>query len=349
MNILPANLEFVLPWVFLVLPLPLLVRFLLPAAPTTSSSALRVPFYKQLGIKLGTRKSSPSILPIILATLIWILLIFSAARPQLIGDTIHQSISGRSLMMAVDISGSMQIDDMVISGRAVTRLTAVKAVAGDFITKRKGDRIGLILFGTQAYLQAPLTFDRKTVNILLNEAELGLAGRDTAIGDAIGLAVKRLRKEAETNRVLVLLTDGANTAGNVDPLKAADLASQEKVKIYTVGVGADSRNSRGPFGQQRTGRSDLDEATLKAIADKTNGRYFRARSVKGLLKIYQLLDKIEPVSEDDLSYRPVEEMYYYPLATGLLLSVLLTLFVSLRRFFKASSIAGLGQKMKEPS
>ena len=323
-----ASINFASLWVFILLPLPFLVRLLLPPAPVKGNAALRIPFFKHLQTNLDTsRKANPMLrlLLILLAVIAWCFLIIAAARPQLVGDTIRQSISGRSLMMAVDISGSMQIPDMVLNGRTVTRLTAVKAVASSFIKKREGDRIGLILFGTQAYLQAPLTFDRKTVNILLNEAELGLAGRETAMGDAIGLAIKRLRKEPEKNRVLILLTDGANTAGNVEPLKAADLAAQEKVKIYTIGVGADERVIQTPFGSQVVRGNDLDEATLKAIAEKTNGKYFRARDVQGLLKIYAILDKLEPVSKDELSYRPITELYYYPLAIALLLSFLIAL------------------------
>ncbi len=320
-----TNIEFASQWVFLLLPLPLLVWVFLTPAPIGQSAALRVPFYNQLSAETSNNKTKRSLFRLIVASIIWLLLLISAARPQFIGDSISQPIAGRSLMMAVDISGSMQARDMEISGRSVTRLTAVKAVAGDFISKREGDRIGLILFGSNAYLQAPLTFDRKTVNILLNEAELGLAGRATAIGDAIGLAVKRLRKEPEKNRVLILLTDGANTAGNVEPQKAADLAAQEKVKIYTIGVGAKERIVQTPFGPQRVGKNDLDEPSLQAIADKTKGRYFRAADVKSLLNIYKMLDKIEPVSKDKLSYRPVKELYYYPLILALALSIFLTL------------------------
>jgi len=308
-----SNIDFVFWWAFVLLPLPLLVKLIIPPAKVSSTAALRIPFYKNLQSNLAVNKKPPSIIRLVLAICAWILLVIACARPQLVGDTIRQAISGRSLMMSVDISMSMDEPDMIISGRRVTRLAAVKAVAGEFINKRQGDRIGLILFGSQAYLQSPLTFDRKTVAILLEESFLGLAGRATAIGDAIGLAVKRLRKEDEKNRVLILLTDGANTAGNVEPLKAADLAVQEKVKIYTIGVGS-------------RGSNDLDEPTLKAIAEKTKGRYFRARDVKGLLKIYEVLDKIEPISEDELSYRPVKELYYYPLAIALVLSALVALF-----------------------
>ncbi len=332
-----TSLEFTFVWAFLLLPLPFLVRLLLPVAPESNKAALRVPFFRDIQTGFTKNKNTRSLLRLILALIVWVLLVTAAARPQFIGDTITQPVTGRSLMMAVDISGSMQAADMIISGRPVTRLTAVKAVASDFISKRKGDRIGLILFGTQAYLQAPLTFDRKTVNILLKESALGLAGRETAIGDAIGLAVKRLRKEDEKNRVLILLTDGANTAGNVEPLKAADLAAQEKVRIYTIGIGADARIIQTPFGRQRVGGVDLDEPTLQAIADKTKGRYFRAHNVKSLLEIYAILDKVEPVSEDELSYRPVKELYYYPLALALLLSALIALFSVATNLFTPSN------------
>jgi len=211
-------------------------------------------------------------------------------------------------------------------GQQVTdRLTAVKAVAGNFIEHRKGDRLGLILFGDQAYLQTPLTFDRETVRTLLNEAAIGLAGKSTAIGDAIGLAVKRLRERPAENRVLILLTDGANTSGSVDPLKAADLAAREGVRIYTIGVGADEMLVRGFFGTQRVPSNELDEATLTAIAQKTGGQYFRARDIESLQKIYALLDKLEPVSQDEETFRPIHELYAWPLSGALLLTALLAL------------------------
>ena len=319
------NVDFELLWAFSLLPLPLLVWILLPPAPKEKGMALRVPFYAGIVQQSGGRKSG-SVFRLIVAILAWLLLLIAAARPQFVGDTISQQTSGRSLMMAVDISGSMKAEDMQISGRNVSRLLAVKAVAGDFIGQRKGDRIGLILFGSQAYLQVPLTFDLKTITSLLNEAELGLAGGQTAIGDAIGLAVKRLRNEPEADRVLILLTDGANTAGQIEPLKAADLAAQEKVRIYTIGIGADARMVRTPFGLRKTGGSDLDEETLSAISDKTGGRYFRARDVDNLKEIYALLDEIEPISTDELSYRPIKELFYYPLFASLILSVLLALW-----------------------
>lgn len=319
-------LEFAWPWVFFTLPLPLLVMRFLPRAKAAPPATLRFPFFNALQRGLASPVASPSRLKLVLAILAWCLLVISAARPQWIGQTIHLPVSGRSLMLAVDISGSMRTDDMLIDRRPVMRLTAVKRVAGDFIEKRKGDRLGLILFGERAYLQTPLTFDRRTLHILLNEAAIGLAGKTTAIGDAIGLAVKRLQGQPEKNRVLILLTDGANTAGSVDPLKAADLARTEGVRIYTIGVGADERRMSGLFGLPAlVGGSELDERTLQAIARKTGGRYFRARDTRELQQIYRLLDAIEPASEDDQSYRPVEELYAWPLGAALFLSLVIAL------------------------
>ena len=214
---------------------------------------------------------------------------------------------------------------MKINGREVDRLTMIKYVAGDFIERRKGDRIGLILFGQQAYLQTPLSFDRKTVKTLLDESIIGIAGKATAIGDAIGLAVKRVRKTTDNNRILILLTDGQNTAGEIQPLKAAELAQKEGLKIYTIGIGADEVYRRTIFGNRRVNPSlDLDEATLRKIAQMTGGQYFRARNTKDLNKIYAMLDELEPLAKEDQFYRPTEDLFYYPLALSMLL--LLTLF-----------------------
>ena len=315
------GLEFAWPWMFAAVVLPLLSARLLPRARETQQAALRFPYFGALRQGPATPTPGRSRLSLVLAGATWLLLVIAACRPQWVGETVHLPISGRSLMLAVDISRSMQTEDMLINGRPTLRLNAVKLVASEFIDKREGDRLGLILFGDQAYLQTPLTFDRRTLNILLSEAVIGLAGKSTAIGDAIGLAVKRLRGQPERNRVLILLTDGANTAGSVDPLKAADLAASEGVRIYTIGVGADDMMP-GPFRLLSSGKSELDEATLRAIADKTDGRYFRARDTRTLQQIYALLDQIEPVSEDEQSYRPVDELYAWPLALALLFSLL---------------------------
>jgi len=322
------SLEFALPLVFAILPLPLFIAKLIPRAPVADGPALRLPFYQALHASVGEGRMTRSRLRVLLATLAWLLLVVAAARPQFIGEPVQLPVSGRDLLLAVDISGSMEEQDMMLADKVATRLMAVKIVAGNFIERREGDRLGLILFGDQAYLQTPLTFDRKTTNIQLHEAAIGLAGKRTAIGDAIGLAVKRLRDQPQANRVLILLTDGANTAGTVDPQKAADIAASEGVRIYTIGVGADERVVRGLFGQRRVANNELDEPVLMAIAEKTGGRYFRARDIAALEEIYQLLDEFEPVSQEEETFRPVRELYMWPAGVALLLSLVLAIVAS---------------------
>jgi Ca-activated chloride channel family protein len=227
-------------------------------------------------------------------------------------------------MLAVDLSNSMRTADFKLEGKQVNRLQATKQVASQFIERRRGDRLGLILFGTQAYLQTPLTFDSKTVNRLLQESAIGLAGERTAIGDAIGLAIKRLDLESDNSRVLVLMTDGANTAGEVTPLKAAQLAASRGLKIYTIGIGADEQIESTWFGLRRTNPSaQLDEKTLRAIASLSGGRYFRARDTQELAKIYDLLDELEPLPRDTQSLRPVKALFIWPLVFALALATLL--------------------------
>jgi Ca-activated chloride channel family protein len=235
-------------------------------------------------------------------------------------------------MLAVDLSGSMQTQDFSLNGQQVTRLDAIKAIAGEFIKLRVGDRIGLILFGTQAYVQTPLTFDRTTVNTLLQESAIGLAGDQTAIGDAIGLATKRLRENPQGNKVLILLTDGASNAGEVEPLKAAELAAKEGLTIYTIGIGADEMEVESAFGTQRVNpSSDLDEKTLKGIADATHGRYFRAHDTAQLDDVYAAVDKLQPVNQEKQSFRPRQALFYWPLSLAALLSALLLLIKASRR------------------
>lgn len=319
-------IHFEWPLLILALPLPLLVRWILPAELPAEQAALKVPFLEDFGsgeTKVVTQNKQ---WPLLLASLAWFFLVMACMRPQWMGEPIEQAVSGRDLMLAVDLSGSMEAEDFIVEDRRVDRLTATKNVASEFISRRAGDRLGLILFGTQAYLQTPLTFDRATVITLLNESALGLAGENTAIGDAIGLAVKRLRKQKTESRVLILLTDGANTAGEVKPLKAAELAAENQLKIYTIGIGADEMIIRSFFGSRKVNpSSDLDEKTLKAIAEKTGGRYFRARNTEELNKIYQLLDELEPVEKDKQYFRPISELYFWPLAVALLLAGLISI------------------------
>jgi Ca-activated chloride channel homolog len=320
-------IHFEWPWLLLVLPLPLLLRWLLPARMTVEQAALKVPFLDDFSDAQTQSVTQNQQWPLLLASIAWVLLVIACTRPQWLGEPIEQAVSGRDLMLAVDLSGSMEVQDFFINKRAVDRLTAIKYVASDFINRRVGDRLGLILFGSQAYLQTPLTFDRKTVMTLLDESAIGLAGDNTAIGDAIGLAIKRLKNQPTDSRVLILLTDGANTAGEVSPLKAAELAAANKLKIYTIGVGADEMIVRSFFGSRKVNPStDLDENTLVKIAESTGGRYFRARSADELNNIYMLLDQLEPIEKDKQFFRPRSDLFYWPLALALLLAGIIGIY-----------------------
>jgi Ca-activated chloride channel family protein len=322
------------PWMLLLLPAPWLAARVLPAARGDGEGVLFFPATAALA-EAGARAGRSATRSGWLrwgALACWSLLVLAAARPQWTGEPIELPQSGRNLMLAVDVSGSMANTDLEPSGR-VSRLDLVKRVAGDFIRRREGDRLGLILFGSQAYLQAPLTLDRQAVAQLLGESVVGIAGRQTAIGDAIGLALKRMRAARQAcascdRMVLILLTDGANTAGHVAPRKAAELAAQAGLKIYTIGVGGRARQVRGPFGMPLTvPDSDLDEDTLKAIARITGGRYFRASDRQGLEAIYRQLDRLEPVVRGTRSLRPVDELYAWPLGAAWLLSLGLAILV----------------------
>ena len=307
-------------WVLAALPLPVFVLLLLPPVKSRGHASLRVPatgLFVAPSRERGRRMKRS--LRFVLPWLAWLFLVVAASRPQWVGDVGSLPISGRDLLLAVDISGSMETKDFFVDETPVDRLSATKRVAGEFIGRRMGDRIGLILFGTRPYLQAPSTFDRMAVRTLLDEAVVGLAGKETAIGSAIGLAVRRLRGRPEGDRVLILLTDGANTAGELDPLRAAELAAAEGIRIHTIGVGADEMLIRSLFGLRRVNPStDLDEQTLTRIAERTGGRYFRARDSAQLEQIYGLLDAIEPVPDMRSGLRPVRALYPWPLAASIL-------------------------------
>ena len=330
-------IEWIWPWILVLAPLPWLVRRLLPTA-RSQEPALRAPFYEewqQLSASQGVRGADRRLLPAISLWLIWLLLLLGAARPYWIGEAIELPNSGRDLMLAVDISGSMQIEDMQLGQATVPRISAVKQVGADFITRRSGDRLGLILFGSNAYVQSPLSFDTSTVKRFLQEAQIGFAGQDTAIGDAIGLAVKRLRERPAESRVLVLLTDGQDTASSVRPLDAAQLAKDLGIRIYTIGIGADRMTLPGLFGSSFGSRqvnpsAELDEEGLQQIAKITGGQYFRARNPRELANIYQFLDQLEPVEQATATYRPRQALSYLPLLLALLLSFALALRQLLR-------------------
>jgi Ca-activated chloride channel family protein len=308
----------------LLAPLPLLIYRVRRAA-EPGGSALFLPFVAALGTS-ATTVNRRSNLRRILFTLIWLLLVIAAVRPQWLGDPVALPTTGRRLLLAVDVSGSMAQKDMAAGA---SRLQVVQQVAGHFIEGRKGDRVGLILFGTQPYLQAPLTSDLATVHRFLDDAVVGIAGQETAIGDAIGLALKRLSeesnsttaaKESDAGRktVLILLTDGVSNAGVMPPLQAAKLAADSGMRVYTIGVGAAERESFFGLSMRNT---DLDEDTLRAIAKATGGEYFRATDEQALQEVYRRIDRLEPTAGQQQWLRPADEWFTFPLALALILSV----------------------------
>ena len=326
--------QFLWPWMALALPLPLLMRRILTRAEGRGSGVLFVPFAKREPEDARLPGGGAARWRKLIAALIWLLLVLAAMGPQRLDEPVELPRKGRNLMLAVDVSGSMQTPDMD-KARRRNRLDVVKEVASEFIGRREGDRVGLILFGSRPYIQAPLTFDRETVKTLLDESVVGIAGQETAIGDAIGLAIKRLRKQNKDETVLVLLTDGSNTSGQLNPRQAASLARQVGLKIYTIGVGGESAVAQDIFGQPVGNyRAELDEETLKFIASATGGQYFRATDRGGLRAIYALLDKLEPAAGKGESLRPVTALYHWPLGAAFLLSLLLAaplVLESLRR------------------
>lgn len=316
-------MHFAWPWMAALVPLPWLVYGLRRAA-EPRGAALFVPFAAALN-RTGaapTAHASMRLAPLLFGV-IWLLAVLAAMRPQWLGEPIALPTSGRRLLLAVDVSGSMAIEDM---GGGRSRLQVVQQVAGRFIDGRDGDRIGLILFGTRPYLQAPLTADLRTVHRFLDDAVVGVAGTETAIGDAIGLAIKRLRAEggaqgaAQLARqtVLILLTDGQNDAGVMPPLDAARVAAQSGLRIYTIGVGAAAEQSVYGLGG---GNTDLDEDALRAVAAATGGAYFRATDATALQAVYRRIDQLEPAVGRQQWLRAADEWFAWPLGIALLLSV----------------------------
>ncbi len=324
------SLQFAWPWLLLLLPLPLLVRRVFSPRETQQDSPLQVPFIEDFdNPQTHSRKGNASKLLALLASLAWCCLVIAAARPQWSGERVEIPVSGRDLMMAVDLSRSMAQDDFKLGAQRINRLQAVKHIAGDFIQRREGDRIGLILFGQQAYLQTPLTFDTTTVNAMLQESLIGIAGQATAIGDAIGLAIKRLQHSDANSRVLILLTDGTSTAGELSPQQAAELAARQQLKIYTIGVGAKTRELGGLFFSQRVMNTEIDEKTLQEIATITGGQYFRATNTEELEKIYSHIEQLEPVEQETQSFRPVMALFMWPLSVAFILVLLILLHPAL--------------------
>lgn len=325
--------QFAWPWMLAALPLPLLARWWLPPARDADVPALRLPqaearLHVVPGLAGAIRgRGFPWLLFIA-----WALLCVAAARPQKLGPVQAPPQSGRDLMLAVDLSGSMEEADMELGGRVVDRLTAAKAVLADFLDRRASDRVGLIMFGQRAYAVAPLTLDRESVRKQLRDAEVGMAGRETAIGDAIGLAVKRLRTQPAEHRVLILLTDGENTAGTLTPQKAAELAQAEQVRIHAIAFGGDGAEM-SVFGMRIPVpgmASGIDENTLREVASTTGGQFFRARDTQSLAGIYAEIDKLEPVKREGPAVRPRIEQYWRWLLYAGIVAMLAVVWRALR-------------------
>lgn len=321
-----SNLSFIWPWMIAFLPLPWIIHRIIKPVHKQHTPLLAPQIIARIEDQLPTENLIESNQPTksipILAILMWFSLIIAATRPVLYLDATPFQVSGKEMLLAVDLSGSMRKEDMYLAGDEVNRLVAVKSVVSEFITRRQGDRMGLIVFGTQAFLQSPLTYDLNTVNTLLNETEIGMAGNNTAIGDAIGLTLKHLYESKSTNNaILILLTDGSNTAGNVNPLDAARKAQEMGLKIYTIGVGRiKSRNGLDRF---MTNKSDMDIDTLTKISDLTGGQFFQANDTEQLGEIYQYINKLESVEHEIFSYRLRTEFYVWPLGLAFLLSLFL--------------------------
>ena len=322
-------IEFVWPWVFVLVVLPLLVRFVLKPI-VSRSSALRVPrlsdfrFGESIEGNFSTWRNWRRWLLLIFA---WVLLVVALARPQFVGERVALPMEGRDMMLAVDISGSMSNYRMNFRGQRVTRLEAVKRVVSEFLERRHGDRVGLIVFGTYPFVYAPLTFDIDTVNTLLVEAPSEIAGGKTAIGDTMGLAVKRLKDRPVEARVVILLTDGSHNEGVLSPLEAARLASHHQVRIHTIGIGADSGDDLflGRFRINSLGRQNLDTAVMQQVADLTGGEFFVAHDARELQQVYERIDELEPIDQDEEFFRPIKALFYWPLGFAAMVLMLLWL------------------------
>lgn len=311
--------DFEWPWAFALLPLPVLVWWFLPPRRERQVS-VQVPFFDRLAAATGQIPQPGAVIlrrraiQMIVATLVWSLLIAALARPQQVGDPITHEISARDLILAVDISGSMDQQDFRLpDGKTIKRLDGVKQVLGDFISRRKGDRVALILFGTKAYLQVPFTQDLATARTLLDQTEVGMAGEQTVIGDSIGLAIKTFESSKAKQKLVILLTDGNDTASRVPPDHAADIAHDKGIVVYTVGFGDPAA----------TGTDRVDLQTLRRVASITNGRFFRAEDGSHLASIYADIDKLAPVQIARQSWRPKFPLFQWPLGAAALLMLLL--------------------------
>ncbi|WP_170333157.1 vWA domain-containing protein [Ruegeria arenilitoris] len=310
--------SFAAPWVFLILPLPLLVYFFAPPHRENVSS-IRIPFFRHVAKAVGAEPSSGSVIPArarlqtFIVIIVWILLVFAMARPERLGEPIVTEKSARDVVLALDISGSMdQRDFKTADGAPKQRLEAVKDVLRSFIAERDGDRMALIIFGTRAFVQAPFTEDLQSLNGFLDQTAVGMAGPNTALGDAIGLGIRTFESSQVEQRLMIVLSDGADTSSRMTPVNASAIAADKGVVIYTIGVGDPNAS----------GEDRVDLEALRDIADRTGGEYFFADDETALTDVYQSIDEQNPRVVETQSYRPRESLAHYPLAAALILILL---------------------------
>lgn len=318
-----ANFELVWWWSLLLLPLPLVIYYLVPAVKQNS------PIY--LAYIPDTRHSATpnNWLAKTLAAAVWVCLLVAMARPVWYGEPVTTQPKHRDLMLVLDLSYSMSKEDMSNGTEYIDRLSAMKQVVSDFAIQREGDRLGLVLFADHAYLQTPLTLDRKTIAQQVNQLVLRLIGEKTAIGEGIGLATKTFIDSDAPQRVMVLLSDGSNTSGVIDPIEAAEIAKKYNATIYTIGVGAGEMMVKEFFMTRKVNTAqDLDENTLMKIAEITGGQYFRARDAQELATIYDTINSLEPISKATQTWRPQKE--WFPIPLGLAF-IGFTLLILIRR------------------
>ncbi|PRY26802.1 Ca-activated chloride channel family protein [Aliiruegeria haliotis] len=319
------TLALAFPWALLLLPLPLLVwRFAPPHR--HRSTAIRVPFFRQITEAAGLEPRDGSVvlrrrrIQVIAAALCWCLLVLGLARPELLGQKQVVEKAARDLALAVDISGSMDARDMPdATGERQQRLQVVKDVVGDFIEERDGDRVALIVFGTRAFVQTPFTEDLESVRDLLDSTTVGMAGVDTAIGDAIGLAIRTFETSEVDQRLLVLLSDGADTSSSMSPVNAAEIAAQRGVTIHTIGVGDPKAD----------GADKVDLRALEDIAARAGGAFYYASDGEGLQKIYDEIERLNPRITESVSFQPKQPMHKLPFGLAVLIGLLTTWWLHL--------------------
>lgn len=320
--------EFANIWVFWLSIIPLIIYLIVPPI-RRRSDAILVPFIDRASLASGQKLrrgawiSKRNVVQWIVLLLAWIALITALARPQLVGRPEMKVKTARSFVVAADISFSMATRDWVADGERYSRWDGVKQVLGNFISKREGDRVALIFFGTNAYLQTPFTSDLKVVDWFLQETDVGMAGQMTSVGKAIGFGIRLFSEDTLQNRVMLLLTDGKDSGKGISPVDAAFMAKRDSIKIYTLGIG--DPNAEG---------SDLDELTLKRVSEITGGRYFRAIDSDELKEVYSTIEKLEPMEFEEASYKPVTTLYHYPLLISIGLLSILVLLRAFKMLFK---------------